>query len=185
MTKILDRLPILDKRTSLAFDGKHVKVHRNQIPVWVSVHQAGVQELEKNIPRLPALLDIGNNFDFAIQHRHLREWGGIDPGLLRVLGHIEIDDRTVDRHEATVWLYPNIPGTRDIASDKPPHLLEMRKGIAVYPREAMPAGPRLPLLGVAALLNNGLDFWLDPELRAVSVQTRTWRRLMMRLLRKL
>jgi len=164
------------------FDDKYLTVHRNQILVWVSVHLAGVPQPEKNIAKIPALLDTGNSFDFFIQHRHLREWAGVDPAILPVLGDIEINDQVVNRHEATVWLYPNVPGKRDIAIDRPPHLLEMAKGIAVYPPEAVSLGPRLPLLGVAALLNNDLDFWLDPELRHVSLQTRTWRRHLMRLL---
>jgi hypothetical protein len=81
MTKILDQLPILDHRTSEKFDGKYVTILHNQIAVWLSVHLTGTAQPEKNIPRIPALLDIGNNFDFAIQGRHLREWAGIDPRL--------------------------------------------------------------------------------------------------------
>ena len=77
---------------------------------------------------------------------------------------------------------PNVPGTQDSGSGRPPFRLRMGDGIAVYPRDAVPPGPRLPLLGLPALLNNDLDFWLDPELRHVSVQTRTWRRRIIRLL---
>jgi hypothetical protein len=105
--------------------------------------------------------------------------------LLTVLGTVQIDNRTVNRHQATIWLYPHVPGTRTINDTTKPFPLALRKGIAVFPRDAVPPGPRLPLLGVAALLNNDLDFWLDPELRHVSVATRTWRRRMMRLLRRI
>lgn len=182
MTKVLDQLPILEKRTSLKFEDKHVTVRRHQILVWVSVHLAGVLQPEPNIPKIPALLDTGNNFDCSMQDRHLREWAGIDPALLPLLGDMEIEDQTVGRHEATVWLYPNIPGQRKIAIGRPPLRLRMERGIAVYPRDAVPPGPRLPLLGLPALLNNDLDFWLDPEGRCVTVQTRTWRRRLLRLL---
>jgi len=183
--RILDRLPILDRRTSEKFDGKYVTIFHDQIPVWVSIHLAGESQPEANIPRIPALVDTGNNFDFSIQHRHLRDWAGIDPALLPLLGDIAINERIVHCHQASVWLYPNVPGKREIAHDKLPLRLRMKKGIAVYPRDAVPPGPRIPLLGVAALLNNDLDFWLDPELRHVSVETRTWRRRMIRLLRRL
>ena len=67
------------------------------------------------------------------------------------------NDRVVQRFEAAVWLYPNGPGRREVASGKPPFRLSMDRGIAVYPRDAVPPGPRLPLLGLPALLNNGLD----------------------------
>ncbi len=58
----------------------------------------------------------------------------------------------------------------------------MSKGIAVYAKDADSPGPRLPLLGLPALLGNDLDFWLDPERRHVTVQSRTWHRPLIRLL---
>ena len=171
--KILDRLPIPEDRTSLRFGDRYVTIHANQILVWVSVHLSGVLVPEENIPRFPALLDTGNNFGFSVQDRHLREWAGIDPGLLELLGDITIEGKVVTRREATVWLHPNVPGRQDAASGRPPFRLKMRKGIAVYIADAVPPGPRLPLLGLPALLENDLDFWLDPERRHVTVQPRT------------
>ena len=41
---------------------------------------------------------------------------------------------------------------------------------AVYTQDAVPPGPRLPLLGLPAFLENDLEFWLDPERRNVTVQ---------------
>ena len=84
-----------------------------------------------------------------------------------------------------VWLYPNIPGRQDVAGDRRPFRLEMDGGIAVYAPDADPPGPRLPLLGLPALLDNDLDCWLDPERRHVTVQPATWRRPLIRLLCRL
>ena len=42
--KILDRLPIREKRMSLPFRDRYVTVHRNQVLVWLSVHLAGALE---------------------------------------------------------------------------------------------------------------------------------------------
>jgi hypothetical protein len=183
--KILDRLPISEQRTSLRFGNKHVTVRRDQILVWVSVHLANVLEPERSIPKFPALLDTGNNFAFSLPDRLLRDWVGIDPSLLATLGDAEINGQVVSRHEASVWLYPNSPGRQEVASDRPPFLLEMKKGIAVYPPDAIPTTPRLPLLGLPALLVNDLDWWLDPERRCITVQSRTWRRQLIRLLCRL
>jgi hypothetical protein len=113
--KLLDRLPILENRESLRFGDRYVTIHANQIVVWVSVHLSEVLVPEENIPRFPALLDTGNNFGFSVQDRHLREWAGIDPGLLKLLGDFEINEQVVTRREATVWLYPNIPGRQAAA----------------------------------------------------------------------
>jgi hypothetical protein len=180
--KILNRLPISSERTSLRFANRFTTLHRNQILVWVSIHLAEVLELEESIPRFPALLDTGNNVGFSVQERHLREWAGIEPSLLGFLGHTKIDGQAVTRRQATVWLYSNISGHQDVDVDRPPFRLDMAKGIAVYAPDAVPPGPRLPLLGLPAFLENDLDLWLDPEQRQVTVQTRTWRRSLIRLL---
>jgi hypothetical protein len=183
--KILDRLPISEDRTLLRFGDRYVTIHANQILVWVSVHLSGALQPEENIPSFPALLDTGNNFGFSEQDRHLREWAGIDPGLLEVRGEIAIEGKVVTRRAATVWLYPNVPGRQDVAGGWPPFRLAMSKGIAVYTQDADSLGPRLPLLGLPAFLENDLDFWLVPEQRHVTVQPRTWRRPLIRLLCRL
>jgi len=51
--------------------------------------------------------------------------------------------------------------------------------------DAVTAGPRLPLLGLPALLENDLDFWLDPERRQITVQPCSWRRALIRLVCRL
>jgi hypothetical protein len=180
--KILDRLPIPEDRTSLRFGDRYVNIHANQILVWVSVHAPEVLMPEENMPRFPALLDTGNNFGFSVQDRHLRQWAGIDSGLLDALGEITIEGKVVARREATVWLHPNIPGRQDLAGGRPPFRLDLSKGIAVYTPDAVPPGPRLPLLGLPAMLDNDLDLWLEPEVRHVTVRSRTWRRPLIRLL---
>lgn len=183
--KILDRLPISSERTSPGFGDRYITLHRSQILVWVSILPAGVLEPEVNAPRLPALLDTGNNFGFSMRDRQLREWAGIRPELLKPLGEAQIEGQPVERRKAAVWLFPNMPGRREVSGSPPPFRLEMRKGIAIYPPEAIPPGPRLPLLGLPALLDNDLDCWLDPERRHVTVQTRSWRRRLIRLLCRL
>jgi hypothetical protein len=183
--KIIDRLPIPDKRTSLQFQNRYTTIHRNQILVWVSVHLSGALEPEVDRPKFPALMDTGNNFDFSMQDRQLREWAGIEPGLLVGLGDIEINGKVVTCRRATVWLYPNVPGSLEAASGTPPLELTMPRGIAVYGQNDIPAGPRLPLLGLPALLNNDLDLWLDPQQRQISVQQHGWSRGLIRLLRRL
>jgi hypothetical protein len=183
--KILDRLPILPDRASLRFGDRYVTVHRDQVLVWVSVHLSGVLEPEGNIPRFPALLDTGNNLGFAVQERHLRDWAGIRHDLLEPLREINVNGQVVGLRKATVWLCSNVPGRQDASPERWPLRLEMRRGIAVYPPDPGPAGPRLPLLGLPALLENGLDCWLDPDRRHITVQTASWRRRIMRLLCRL
>jgi hypothetical protein len=135
--KILDRLPITEERTSLGFGGRYITIHPNQALVWVSVHLSGVLVPEANIPRFPALLDTGNNVGLSMQYRHLREWAGIDAGLLEAIGDIEINEQVATLRATTVWLYPNIPGRQDAADGRPPFRLKLSKGIAVYAQDAV------------------------------------------------
>lgn len=183
--KILDRLPITRGQSSIRFGGRFLAVRPDQIVVWISLHLASVVEPEANAPVFPALLDTGNNFGLSIRERHASEWAGLDPRLLVHLGQLRIDNQTVHRREAAAWLYPNLPGRSDAAIGRRPFRLELGKGIAVYPSDADPPGPRLPLIGLPALLENGLDCWLDPDRRHVTVQSRSWRRPLMRLLGRL
>jgi hypothetical protein len=185
MTKILHRLPIPGRRTEERFGDRYARIKRNQILIWVGIDLAGVIQSKSNSPIIPALIDTGNNAAFSIQDRHLREWSGINSNLLTFLGNSIISDRIVPRRAATVWLYPNVPGTRIVAGDRRPYLLDVPEGIAVYGGDALPIAPRLPLLGLPALLHNDLELWLDPELAEVTVQTRTWRRRIIRLLYRL
>lgn len=183
MTKILDRLPIPDRGESVKFGATEIRIHRDQILVWLSISLSGVSEQEENIPRIPALIDPGSGFEFSIKGGHLAEWAGLVPDLLDVLGTVEINHQTVNRHAADVWIYPNQPGRREWGPGKP-FRLEMDRGIAVYPRSDVPAGPRLPLLGLPGLLKNKLDFWIDADRRHVYLQTASWRTKLIRLFQR-
>ncbi len=183
--KILDRLPIPDEHASLRFGNRYITLHHDQILVWISVSLGGVHELDDKAPRFPALLDTGNNFDFSLREQQLRDWAGIDPRLLVILGEIEINGQAVSRRRATVWLHPNMPNSVEMAMDKSPFLLDMAKGIAVHPDDRASPGPRLPLPGLPAFLKNDLDLWLDPDRRHITVRSRDWRRPLIRLLRRL
>jgi hypothetical protein len=61
-------------------------------------------------------------------------------------------------HAATVWLHRNHRGSRTLAGEPYPLILE--EGIAVYQDEAGGA-PHLPLLGLRALTDNKLQTVID------------------------
>jgi hypothetical protein len=61
-----------------------------------------------------------------------------------------------------------MPGARS-PSDREPHVLNFREGIAIYPDDI---GPRLPVLGLRALTQNRLHLTLDPERLRVDLRTK-------------
>jgi hypothetical protein len=62
-----------------------------------------------------------------------------------------------------------LPGTRDEFNGAAPMLLPLDLGIAVYPGEVQ--FPRLPLLGLRALVQTKLHFTMDPERCTVDLRT--------------
>ena len=58
---------------------------RDQIVVWISITEQGIQQLDPRVPRFPAILDMGCDYDLLINEEHLTAWPGIQPGYLRQL----------------------------------------------------------------------------------------------------
>jgi len=111
------------------------------------------------------------------------QWAGIRPELLRLQGTKRVNQRDVPCRDADVWVHPNTPGRWVRAPGKQPIRLEVKEGIAIGPPVPdQPVFPRVPLLGVAALRDNGLDFWFDSKAARCHVWTAGWRSKIMRLL---
>ena len=55
--------------------GELVTIRPFQIVVWVTLSVR--DELEKDAPRFPAILDTGHNHNFSIQGSHLLRWAGM------------------------------------------------------------------------------------------------------------
>ncbi|HEV3261574.1 MAG TPA: hypothetical protein VG013_32285 [Gemmataceae bacterium] len=180
MTAILRRLPFFEQHSEVSVALERLAVKPYQIVVWVSVSAWKVVELPRDAPRMPAIFDTGHNHNLSIQRRHLIEWARLQPASLPQLGAITVDDEHLPLHAANVWLHSNRPGQRDQFSDQPPHCLELRQGIAIYPRGI--DFPPLPLLGLRALVRNNLQCFLDGRHREVSLHSQNW---LSRLLRRL
>jgi hypothetical protein len=169
MAGILRQLPFFHTEpAALAPDGP-VPVRPYQIIVWVSLSLPSVTELDAAAPRFPAILDTGNNHNLAIREEHLNRWTGLDLATLPGKGLIQVAGMRVALVAANVWIHPNRPGTRD-EWEGPAFCLELEEGIAVYPRN-LAAAVRLPLLGLRALVRNGLFFSVSGKKCQVSLRT--------------
>jgi hypothetical protein len=178
MPAILQQLPFKEQEDEIAVEHERVPVRAYQIIAWASVTTREVAELPPHAPRIPVILDTGHGHHFSIRERHLVDWARVPPGLLPQRGSIRIEGQEYPLHLAAVWLHPNQPGHRDRFADRPPYRLELREGIAVHPG----AGdfPRLPLLGLRALVRNKLHFTMDPERCLVNLRTPDWRTKVLR-----
>ena len=173
MSAILRQLPFMDDADELAVGLERVRIKPYQIILWVSISPRSVLELPAHAPRLPAILDTGHSDYFSIAEQQLSRWARLAVTALPQVRRVRDRGRTIPVHAANLWIHRNVPGKRDEFSTATPWLLPLRQGIAVYPEEAQP--PRLPLLGLRALVQNKLHFTMDPERRLVHLRTRDWR----------
>jgi hypothetical protein len=155
MALILDRLPI-PTRDTVAFVGQEaVTVHAYEIPVWVCLAVGDVMDARR-LPRFPALLDTAHTHHFLIREEHLWRWAGLRPDALHLgWGSIRQQGRRFPLRAAQLWMHPNLPGHWDRPAGRPPHRIYVPEGIVVYPPGS--SFPRLPLVGLRAIVRNKLD----------------------------
>jgi hypothetical protein len=149
--------------------GERVRVIAYEVLVWISVTPKQLEKWIPGTPCFPAILDTAHTHNFSIQQRQMVNWARLQPHQLRSLGHIRLQGQQFLLHAANVWIHRNQPGERDRLLDRPPHLLELPRGIAVHPEGA--ASPRLPLLGLRALLGNRLHLTIDGARRQAHLRT--------------
>ena len=170
MPTIIRDLPYFDQPTRVQVRGRSFSVKRDQIVVWISITEKGVQQLDPRVPRFPAILDTGCNCTLLINEQHLTSWAGIHLGYLPQLLRMRVAGQPVSHLAANAWLHPNVPGKRDDLAGQPPFLLELLPGIAVYPaKEGLSLYPRFPLLGMRAFRRAGLHIAIDCRRSRVTI----------------
>ncbi len=149
--------PIPETTGRVATPDGTAQVMPYQIVVMVSIAANRVIELPSDVLRFPAVLDTGNNHNFAIRREQFARWTGL---TFPKRGLVNVGGRTIPLHAANVWIHPD--------SGDPFHL-RMEEGIAVYPPDvANPA--RLPILGLRGLVRNGLRIVIDGKTKDVTIR---------------
>ena len=113
--------PIPDAVAWVATPDGTAQVLPYQIVVTVSITANTATELPRDAPRFPAVLDTGNNHNFAIRHEHAVRWTRLK---LPKRGVVKIGDTIIPLHAANVWIHSN---------SGQPVRLRMEEGIAIYP----------------------------------------------------
>jgi hypothetical protein len=135
------------EKSKVTLKNEVVDVKAFQIIVWVSVSIPGTPDWDYQIPRIPAILDIGNTHNFAINHEHLVRWAGIHPESLPELNRVRESGRLGLLRSADLWLH----------TDRESFKLEVDEGIAILNDD----WPRLPILGLRALTKNKLQTFIS------------------------
>lgn len=152
--KILNRLPIGEEPQTFFVGNEPVLIRRYQIAVWVRLKDLS----------FPAVLDTGHTHNFALSEKHLREWAGLRPDSLRLIGRSKVNEEKLPQFQSEVFLHRNVPGT--IGRAEGGILLRMEHGITLMPEKMA----RLPILGLRALVKNDLKLVMDGKRRQVTLK---------------
>lgn len=151
--------------------GGPVRVFHDQLILWATLAPVGWPS-PSGLPPFPVLLDTGFNDTFLIQEQQADGWLGqavvarfLTTGKRRQVGRDVIEGRNAD-----LWLFPNVPGTRDRDPRGTPVRLELPGGALLTPAKSGATKDK-PLLGLQAIRHNGLTVRLDGLARRVSVDT--------------
>jgi hypothetical protein len=150
-------LPYFSEKTRISVRNAAVEVKAFQVIVWVSISIEENSTWDPNIPRIPAILDIGTTHNFALTEEHLRTWAGLHKTSLREIGSVRIEKRKTELRSATLWLH----------TDNEPFELVVDDGIAVFDGD----WPRLPVVGLRALTNSKLQTFIYGDTKQVVIRT--------------
>ena len=168
---IFSDLPILNVASTVTLAaGVKVAITPHQPVCWVSLTPAGLPAHPPQARPFPAVIDTGFNHNFLLRSRQFRARTGYELTLddFPIFDRLRTYGRRADLHEADLWLHPNVPGHRDQISRRPPIRLEMNLGVAVSP---LADQPRLPLLGMLSIRENGLQLLIDGAQGRMSLRT--------------
>jgi hypothetical protein len=112
---------------------------------------------------LPVILDTGFNRTLEIDESHLIKWAGLrKEHLVPAADNKSQDGRKYDLCEANIWLHRTPYEGQQTPRARSPLLLERSSQVRVMAPIGKP-NPRLPLLGLTALIRNQLQVAIDAE----------------------
>jgi hypothetical protein len=169
---IIHNLPLVPAPTSVEVRQQRIAVKPYQAVVWVSVTPIGSAPFDARTPCIPAILDLGFNGCFAIREEQLRRWAGLDPRLLAKFRMTHLRGAPAEERHADLWLHPNVSGSATV-SRQHPFRVRLESSFFVlrpsdHPRDDR---PRLPLIGIRALVVGGLRLVVDGKRSRLSVRT--------------
>ena len=163
---ILDQLPIFDHGWIVpTLDGAE-EVRPYQIIVMVSITGRNISVLPVDVSRIPAILDTGNNHNFAIRQGQFDRWVRL---ALPQKGKVEFGGSMIPRFAAKIWIHPNRKGTIETRGESA-FMIEVVEGIIVFPYD-VPNSARLPILGLRAIIQNGLKLTMDGAARELTLES--------------
>jgi hypothetical protein len=144
-----------------------VRVCHDQIVVWASLAPVTLASLPSGFPVFPLLIDTGFNDSFLMQSQQAWVWmTSTICNQLPVNRHrLPVPDAYIPNRLASVWLHPNLAGSRDRNKAGAPVQLQLEFGATLAP--SGPYAREKPLLGMRAIRFNKLKIRIDGQLQRV------------------
>jgi hypothetical protein len=156
------------------FLGAALGTREHQIVGWLSLSHPETTDWDARFAILPVILDSGNSSGLLITQQHLRQWAGLNYNDLPRLGTARLNKskEEVVTRAARIWLHRNRPDSKEPA-DILPFSIELENGIIVCKGDE-PYAPRLPTLGLKAIVENRLCISINGQKRLCWLNTSWW-----------
>jgi hypothetical protein len=172
MARILYKLPVPSEDAVMFVRQEMARVRAFEAVAWVSLAPRNVFE-PAGLPRFPVVLDTGHTHNFSIQEEQLVRWAGLRTDDLSLgRGDVRHRGRRLTLRAATLWIHPNERGSWERVTGRLPYRLDFAEGILVYPLGE--DFPRLPLLGLRAIIRNRLRLTVEGDKGLVSLRSGPW-----------
>jgi hypothetical protein len=149
-------VPIRDQPAVLFVGAEAVTIKRYQVAAWASRNDA--------TRPFPIVIDTGHNHNVSITESLLRRWAGLASNELRFLGTTRLEGDRLNRYRVDVRLHRARSGSMELRDGHFP--MTLGEGITIVPEGSI----RLPLLGLRAIVQNGLRLVLDGKRRHVTLK---------------
>jgi hypothetical protein len=155
---------LFSHRKEIGVPAGRIDLRPPKILVGVSLTPVGEgKSLPQGVFTLPAILDTGFNRTLEIDEGHLVRWAGLHKEHLATTeGEKFQDGRRYNLCEANIWLHRTPYEGPEAPRAQPPLLLANSRQVRVMAPIDKP-NPRLPLLGLTALIENRLQVAIDGE----------------------
>lgn len=161
-----DGSPLIDPLT-----GRPFRVLNDQLVVWVCLAPRRMPA-PTGLQPFPVVLDTGFTNTFLMQQEQAEAWAspGLVAGLTANRNGLPLIGGTIRGRDADLWLFPNVPGTRNPDPAGSPVRLELPKGAWLSPPN-FPGSKEKPLLGLRAIAFNRLTVHIDGLARTLGIDT--------------
>jgi hypothetical protein len=162
-------------------DGTHVidpqnnrplRVYHNQIIVWAKFTAGPKIKPGGGATLFPILIDAGFNESFLMQERQAEAW--MSPAVFATFNksgnRCKLGREILPLWDIALWLYPNVPGTRDPDPSGAPVWLDLPHGVPLTPPGSAYTKEK-PLLGLRAVRFNRLALRIDGAAQRVCLDT--------------